>query len=265
MKGARARTEHAGTFHAFGVRVEVQSNRARLLDSVRKALGWAHVSSSSAPVATRFRIAREAGQARYVVYERSRKLFECPGQAMAVTRLESAIRIAVADRSRGRVFVHAGVVEWNGRAIVLPGRSFAGKSTLVASLLARGAKYYSDEYAVCDSRGRIHAFPRPLRLRTSAGKRSRGASERTRAPTPPLKAGLIVAAPFDERRPSRLQSISSGNAVLALLDNTVSARSDPARALAVLERVVVPAAALKGVRGEATAFAEILLSRFATW
>src|SRR5687768_17180193 len=69
-------------------------------------------------------------------------------RAEALAALENALQATVAAHARGRVFVHAGVVGWRGRAIVLPGRSFAGKSTLVRALLAAGATYYSDEFAV---------------------------------------------------------------------------------------------------------------------
>ena len=48
----------------------------------------------------------------------------------------------VAQRSRQMLFVHAGVVGWRGLAIVIPGRSHTGKSTLVAELVWRGAVYY---------------------------------------------------------------------------------------------------------------------------
>jgi hypothetical protein len=51
---------------------------------------------------------------------------------------------------RRLVFVHAGVVELAGRACVLVGDSGAGKTSTVAALLARGAKYLSDEVALLD-------------------------------------------------------------------------------------------------------------------
>src|SRR4051795_2847365 len=44
--------------------------------------------------------------------------------------LETCVRIP--DRSPRRVFIHAGVVGWNGGAILIPGASFSGKTRLVA-------------------------------------------------------------------------------------------------------------------------------------
>src|SRR4051794_32268330 len=45
-------------------------------------------------------------------------------------RVENSVQMNVAEYNQTRVFVHAGVVGWKGRAILVPGRSFAGKTTL---------------------------------------------------------------------------------------------------------------------------------------
>ncbi len=74
---------------------------------------------------------------------------------------------ALADRTK--LAVHAGVIAWNGRVALLPGASQAGKTTLVTELLKRGTVYYSDEYALLDTEGRVHAYPRALMLRESGG------------------------------------------------------------------------------------------------
>jgi hypothetical protein len=47
--------------------------------------------------------------------------------------------------------------------------------------------------------------------------------------------------------------------MLALLDNAVSARREPERALTALREVVLRAPVLKGVRGEAAETAEMVL------
>ena len=49
-----------------------------------------------------------------------------------------------------------------GHGIMLPGYSFAGKTTLVAEFVRAGALYYSDEYAVLDRDRFAHPYPRPL-------------------------------------------------------------------------------------------------------
>ena len=87
--------------------------------------------------------------------------------------------------------MHAGVVGWNGRALLLPGRTLSGKTTLVAELLRAGATYYSDELAVLDARGRVHPFPKPLAIREkgdASGERPPRRSERRGDPAPSGRA-----------------------------------------------------------------------------
>lgn len=178
----------------------------------------------------------------------------------------SRVHLKVAAGARTRLFIHAGVVGWRGAAILIPGRSHSGKSSLVAALVAAGATYYSDEYAVLDDAGFVHPFARPLGIRDATG--------RTRHVEPssigavvgdaPLPVGLVVVsqfAPGAEWRPTRL---SPGETVLALLENTVAVRSRPADTLKILSAAVTDAEALRGVRGDATPLAEQLLARCTT-
>ncbi len=177
--------------------------------------------------------------------------------------LESDLQLYVADMARRRLFVHAGVVGWNGRAIVIPGRSHSGKSTLVAALLEAGATYYSDEYAVFDEQGRVHPYAKPLALRHESGGRA-GKLRYEHAGgvgVKPLQVGLVVVTNHRAGAQWRPRPMSQGRAVMALLDHTVSARRQPKRALATLPRVTAQAVVLKGVRGEAEEMIESLLSK----
>lgn len=75
-------------------------------------------------------------------------------------------------------FVHAGVVAVGGRAVVLPGLSQAGKSTLVLALLEEGARLLSDELLAYDPRTRTaHAFPRAIKIRDTCAPYFPGLSE----------------------------------------------------------------------------------------
>jgi hypothetical protein len=60
----------------------------------------------------------------------------------AAEAVESWAQLTVATVAEGLVFVHVGVVGWRNRAIVIPGRSLSGKSTLVLELVGAGADYY---------------------------------------------------------------------------------------------------------------------------
>src|SRR5213596_1413710 len=54
---------------------------------------------------------------------RSRKFAEM------LDAFESHLQLTVAEHARRRVFVHAGVVGWKDRAILIPGLSHSGKTT----------------------------------------------------------------------------------------------------------------------------------------
>ncbi len=114
--------------------------------------------------------------------------------------------------------------------------------------------YYSDEYAVFDSQGRVHPFAKPLSIREAGIWQQREWPIEElggRAGNKPLSVGLIVATRFEAGASWRPRRLSAGEGVLALLNHTVSVRRQPKRALEVLGRVVAQATALEGVRGEA--------------
>jgi hypothetical protein len=84
----------------------------------------------------------------------------------AVRRFNHELVHGVMLRAPHLFFVHAGVVALDGRAIVLPGLSRAGKSTLVLALLERGAAFLSDELLVFDvERAVAVPFPRAIKIR----------------------------------------------------------------------------------------------------
>jgi serine kinase of HPr protein (carbohydrate metabolism regulator) len=198
------------------------------------------------------------------VYAGHRRRARTADLAQAFAVLESEIRQCVAAGAERRTFVHAGVVGWRGRAIVVPGRSRSGKTTLVAELVKAGALYLSDEFAVLDGRGRVHPFAKPLSIRGAGGcdvhVQSRRAEDLGGAcATRPLPVGLVVLA---EHRPGaawRPQRLTTGQAVLEMLGHTVPVRLRPEASLVALERAVARATVLKGERGEAREVAGLLL------
>jgi hypothetical protein len=178
--------------------------------------------------------------------------------------LESDLRLFVAELAKHRVFVHAGVVGWKGQAIVIPGRSYSGKSTLVAELVRAGATYYSDEYAVLDPRGRVHPFYKPLELREEGEFRQTkitAAELGGHSGTKPLPVGLVLMTQFKSGAQWRPRKLSAGKGVLEMLFNTVSARRSPEKAMATLQCVTANADVLKGVRGSATEVVPLVLRR----
>ena len=201
-----------------------------------------------------------------ILYRDSVRLAGAKDTDPVLEALERDLQLYVAEKARRRVFVHAGVVGWQGKAIVIPGRTMTGKTTLVKALVEAGATYYSDEFAVLDERGRVHPYPKPLSIRGNGDGRTKEILPEALGGTTgvrPLPVGLVVATSYREAARWRPRQLLPGRAVMALLTHTVSVRRDPERALTTLRQVVADAQALKGVRGEASETAENLLGRLA--
>lgn len=175
--------------------------------------------------------------------------------------LRSAIQLEVATYAPDAVFVHAGVVRWKQQLLVLPGRSYAGKSTLVHALVELGAEYYSDEYAVVDEHGLVRPWPRPISIRDQSGRNNTPARELGWRPEfGPTKVALVAVTEFKSGAEWAPQELTPAQSVMELLSNTVSAQISPQRALSYLPRITTQALNLKGPRGEAKETAAAMLA-----
>ncbi|MBX3285234.1 MAG: hypothetical protein KF703_07820 [Actinobacteria bacterium] len=176
-------------------------------------------------------------------------------------------RHLVAMRAQRRIFIHAGVVGWHGRAVVVPGRSMTGKTSLVAELVRAGADYYSDEYAVLDEDGSVHPFAKPLSIRTPAGRPQHLIEVEAiggRAGTAPLRIGAVLSTRYVPGAAWRPEVGSPGAAALALFDNAIPARS---RFREVTEAVTAglddEVRTWQGIRGDAAPVARWVLAQMA--
>ncbi|HEY1908689.1 MAG TPA: hypothetical protein VGG91_21775 [Myxococcaceae bacterium] len=179
--------------------------------------------------------------------------------ARALDVFESELQLTVARLARPEVFVHAGVVAVEGRAIVVPGRSGTGKTTLVRALVDAGATYYSDEYAVLDGAGQVHPYARRPSVRVRAGHKERHPVPRVRG-RGPVPVGLVVETRYRPDGRWNPAPLSAGECVLALLANTVPARDRPAEVLSALARATEGARAFSSERGSATRTARALIA-----
>jgi hypothetical protein len=177
---------------------------------------------------------------------------------------ESQVQLTVAEYAPRRIFVHAGVVGWKDRAILFPGTSYSGKTTLVNELIRGGATYYSDEYAVLDAHGRVHPYARALGMRSgdsAASKKVHPEEIGAKVGSKALRVGLVISTSYKSGARWRPREITRGKGVLELMANTVSARAQPELALTVLPRALESARILKGVRGEASEMVQSILGR----
>lgn len=270
------------SFRAYGLTIGVRTNDAAILERLDPHLpyGWERSDSetvdhlysmlvghtSEHATAPRVRRVGPAGKRRRfnLLYDGILLACRTLDADELLERFESSVRLKVAENAKRKVFVHAGVVGWKGRAIVVPGRSFSGKTSLVAALVRAGATYLSDEYAVLDRRGRVFPYLKPLSLRlgddetqTHVAVEDLGGT----ASTDPLPIGHVISTHFVDGATWKPRVLTEGEAVLAMLAHTVPARRDPETVLDVLHRVAGKSTVLKGKRGDADSTAAAILAR----
>jgi hypothetical protein len=256
----REQAKFALRLRSYGVVMEFRTNRGRLLERMVAHLppSWRESSAKADVVFTL--VEGRKGAERYQLFRDDLRLGRLESLEMLLSGFESDVQLYVAEMSPHRVFVHAGVVGWRGSAIVIPGRSYSGKTTLVHQLVKEGATYYSDEYAVLDERGRVHPYARPLAVRRD-GKTVKvsAASISPRVGRQPLPVGLVVVSQYRQSGRWRPKELSTGAGALELLNNTVPARRKPENVMRVIGEVVSHAVIIKSVRGEVEDTARLVL------
>lgn len=263
-------------FDSYGVRVGLRSDSASLLRraadrclppgaAVRSA---AESGGPDVVVDWLFSLhtgARDAGAGArppLTLYDGASRMAQTSDRESLLDHVDGTVRAAIADASPTHLFVHAGVVAYRGEAILVPGACLAGKTTLVRALLDLGASYYSDDVALVDEDGLVLPYARPLAVRESAHAPQRPVPvESLGVPvgTDALRAGVVALATYRDGAAWQPLELRGGAATLALLRHTGAVQRRPARALALLGRLLHGATVLRGVRGEATACARALL------
>ena len=108
---------------------------------------------------------------------RSQVRFRCDGtQAFEAFPADSALPLLewganwlIGQRLSHLLLLHAGAVEKNGYALLLPGLPGAGKSTLTAALSLRGWRLLSDEFGAYDpAENRFRAVLKPVALKNAS-------------------------------------------------------------------------------------------------
>lgn len=252
------------TFEAFGVPVELELSDAKLERQIADILppGWRRCDASEEAVGFGL---RELEEDSYEVTIGDEVWLEHATLDVALGMLDAQMRLYIAANAPDWVFVHAGVVAHGGRALVIPGQSFSGKTTLVAALVEAGASYCSDEYAVLDRDGRVHPYARRLSIRSEDGGTQElhasqlGGNEIQDS----VELAAVVVTRYRPGATWRPTRRSSGAGLVALLANTVPAQERPQECMSVLSRAVAGAVVLEGDRGEAGPVAAALLETLA--
>lgn len=249
------------SFSSYGIRVGIRANDPQALERVTHLLPPGAQLSESPRVERLYSIILGGPSTNpnvrkfNLLYNNHARAARSREPQDVFDELERDLSMYIAEAARRRLFVHAGVVAWKGKAIVIPGRTLAGKTTLTAEFVRAGATYYSDEYAVFDARGRVHPYARPLGIRENGPteKSVKHSIEKLGgvAGDKPLPVGMILVSEYKENGKWHPREISAGQGAMALLANTLAARIKPEVALPTLQQAVEGATILKSSRGEA--------------
>lgn len=250
---------------AFGVEFCLAAESSELLERMQSRVPWGTTTGVDARNdACEFALRRT--ETRYCVAVAGEAIVESDDLESALDELARGLILHVAEFSPDRVFVHAGVVAWHGRALVLPGASFAGKTTLVAELVCAGATYYSDEYAVLDAEGRVHPYARDLGMRGEGSEVQSPLSVAALggvAGSSTTTVSHVVFTEYARGEAWKPEPVSPGLAALEMLRHTVPVQRTPERVMATLGAMLEGAKALRSPRGEAKEAAQSLLAMLA--
>ena len=151
--------------------------------------------------------------------------------------------------------IHAGAVLVGDQALLFPGSSHSGKSSLVAEFLRRGAACLSDEYALIDSEGWVHPYPRVLLVRDGGPAQTpvlpRECNELSSVASAAAHVAGILALRYDSAKRWDVAPVPQSEALLLLLQNTPHVLADRPQMVEPFSRAVAGAKCYAGSRGEA--------------
>ena len=256
---------------AFGVNIGIEVAQSRQTDVLLERLSGVlpvenyRVLGNGEKIDHEF-VIKSTRKNKFDLYKADEKIISNSDEEAMLDRLDSQVRITVAEFAKGAVFVHSGVVTWKGMAIMFPASSYAGKTTLVAELVKNGAVYYSDEYAVLDVDGMVHPFAKTLSMRERNGGGAQteypveefgGVAGKKAVPV-----GMVLVTEFKKYARWKPEILTRGQGVLEIISHTVPIRNDPAFSLSVLNKVVDSSIVVKSERSEVSRFAKRLIKYF---
>lgn len=158
--------------------------------------------------------------------------------------LEWGLNWCISRHCHQYLTIHAGVIEMNGFAAILPAPPGSGKSTLTAALVHRGWRLLSDELALISRRdGLLIPIARPVNLKNqsidiirafepsavigeAARETTKGTVAHMRAPAEsvaranePARPAWVIFPKYVPGGPARLTPLAKGNAFMELAES----------------------------------------------
>lgn len=201
----------------------------------------------------------------------------CPDLHEAVAVVERALTLELLRGDGHHTHLHASAAAGAHGAVLAVGRSGAGKSTLAYHWSRTGHAVFGDDIVALDAHGRLHAFPRPLKV-DAARLRDRGEDpERTPARDPSASDVWIVPDPvtgwgapatriecmaaieYRRGRPTTVEPLPATAGLRAMLDAIHRTGAPRSESLDRLIRTIETARIVQVVFGDAADAARILL------
>ncbi len=247
-------------FECLGVPIAVRSSDLEWLDAMRDLLPPGSKATGASDPLVEYSLVKEGDT--YVFYRGEKHRRQSTKLSRICRSLELEFHKGVGRNAEGRLFVHAGAVGWNGGGIVIPSRTHRGKTSLVEAMIRRGATYFTDDWAVFDTEGRLHPYAKPLMVRHPETGTTNKSVEEVGGTIAggPAPVRLVVLTKYREGAAWKPRENSQAQAMMALFERAILARDRPEFALNVLQRVVENASVLKVTRGEADEAAEAILA-----
>ena len=159
----------------FGaVSLRLRSDSAALASQLQAVYGNFEFNDSDAWTDLHVEVVRQRGLRRYIAPQ---VVFRCDGREPFVPfpadsplpLTEWGVNWLIGQRLNHLLLLHAGAVERDGLALILPAIPGSGKSTLTAALSLRGWRLLSDEFGAYDpALGAFRAMLKPVALKNQS-------------------------------------------------------------------------------------------------
>ncbi len=246
-------------FESMGLRIGVQSEDSKIIEQIRqRAIPiWRECESTNLDLEYTLLSSEDT----YLIKRNDEVLGRCRKYDDLMDEFDRWVHIDIGANSKNFVFIHAGAVVWQGSGLILPGKSMAGKTTLVKTLIGLGADFYSDEFAVIDKHGQLHSYPRDLGSREPDGSQNNIPALELgwKSSMPDVDIKLVASITYNPKLKSEFRQCSRGLGILSLLNNAVGARTQPENTVNHIEQLAKHADFIEGERGDALQTAKQLI------
>ena len=253
---------------AFGCHIRVETSCSEAYDALERYIFPPFPRTQHAPSGADIAVKVERVDDRFLLLANGTEITVSESLINLAPALIRVVDDAVIRNLGNFRAVHAGTVLCGRQALLLPGATHAGKSSIVAKLLRRGAKYFSDEYALIDPDGFVHAYPRPLLLRNGMPEQIPVLPEELNSSfgVGPVPIGWILCFEYQPTYLWDVEKVPQSEGLMLLLRNTPHALEDSPSMVDVFLKAVARAECYVGRRGdveEAADYIEKLVGGFA--